>query len=439
MRYCLIIATFLLPQLTYAVTITEVAWMGSEVSANHEWIELYNGGGPDVSLEGWTLTDGMNLTISLSGTLAAGAYGVLERTSDDTAPGTAFLIYTGALVNTGATLVLRNADGQIMDQVAGGENWQNIGGDNTTKETAQYTTGGWVTAIATPGRANETIRVPVTTEPTPTTSGSSATKTTTAASGQKNSSTITLDRAPQSELKLSIALPSHVYVNEPLDFTVTPSGVGPTIASSLRYTWNFGDANAVRGERVTHAYAYPGTYLVQVRAEYASRVAMTEHTVTVLPVTLSLTRNEAGDVQLHNDAPYPVDLSRYTLVGHESLVIPQYTVLLPRSTITIPWQRVEQAARQSLVLLKDALGNVVGYTPLTIRAIAAEPEPLAVQQLKAPVSVPLTLTPTTEPLVLAPQTSEVASVLGGEAAVASEGEGVPGAAGLPAAPGTPTP
>ena len=80
-------------------------------------------------LDGWTLDDGVNLSISLTGSIPGSGYVVLERSSEESSPATAFLIYTGALVNTGATLTLKNASGQIMDQVAGGENWQEIGGD----------------------------------------------------------------------------------------------------------------------------------------------------------------------------------------------------------------------------------------------------------------------------------------------------------------------
>ena len=120
----------------------------------------------------------MNLSINLTGVISPGAFAVLERTSDDSAPGSAFLIYTGALVNTGATLTLRDASGVIVDQVAGGENWQDIGGDNVTKETAQYTTAGWVTDVPTPGSANRSGRAgdassnPITTSSSPGGSGS---------------------------------------------------------------------------------------------------------------------------------------------------------------------------------------------------------------------------------------------------------------------------
>jgi len=145
MRWLLSVSLILLPaHILFAnVSISEVAWMGSHESANHEWIELFNSG-ESISVEGWTLGDGGNLTITLSGTIPANTYAVLERNRSDegSTSVTPFLNYAGALVNSGATLTLLRADGSVADQVSGGENWQNIGGDNTTKDTAQYTSSG---------------------------------------------------------------------------------------------------------------------------------------------------------------------------------------------------------------------------------------------------------------------------------------------------------
>lgn len=134
-----------------SVGISEVAWMGSEVSAADEWIELHNVATEPVSVEGWWLRDGGSLEIALAGTIGAGQFVVLERTNDDSAPSPAFLIYTGALKNSGATLTLMKADGTVVDVVEGGVAWERIGGSNETKATAQRTENGWVTAPATPG------------------------------------------------------------------------------------------------------------------------------------------------------------------------------------------------------------------------------------------------------------------------------------------------
>lgn len=142
----------LLPQVSLAaVSISEIAWMGSVESANDEWIELHNNGEAPINLAGWELIDNDSLSITLAGTVGAGQFAVLERTNDDSAPGSAFLIYTGALKNTGATLTLKNNVGATVDVVEGGKDWQKVGGDNRTKATAQKTETGWITAPATPG------------------------------------------------------------------------------------------------------------------------------------------------------------------------------------------------------------------------------------------------------------------------------------------------
>ena len=137
-----------------AVSLTEVAWMGDATSANNEWIELYNSGSASVDITGWTLGDGVNFSVALTGSIPAEEYVLLERNRSSAVylVASPFLIYTGALVNTGATLTLRRADSTIEDQVAGGADWGTVGGDNATKETAQYISRGWVTAVATPGR-----------------------------------------------------------------------------------------------------------------------------------------------------------------------------------------------------------------------------------------------------------------------------------------------
>ena len=114
------------------VVVNELAWMGTSVDYNDEWIELYNNTGSSVSLDGWTLsaTDGTP-SITLNGSLAANEYFVLERTDDGTlSEVTANQIYSGALSNSGEVLELRDASGTLIDQV---DAWHS--GDNDSKAT----------------------------------------------------------------------------------------------------------------------------------------------------------------------------------------------------------------------------------------------------------------------------------------------------------------
>lgn len=140
------------------VVINEVAWMGTSVSWQDEWIELYSDTAQ--SLDGWSLAtaDG-DTNIKLKNSIYAGSYYLIERTNDDTVPGiTADLISSfgsGGLENGGEILILKDSSGNEIDRVDGisGGAWV-IGGNNKTKETLQKTASGWTTALGTPKASN---------------------------------------------------------------------------------------------------------------------------------------------------------------------------------------------------------------------------------------------------------------------------------------------
>lgn len=106
------------PAGTSHVVINEIAWMGTAADANDEWIELYNAGDVAVDLAGWTLwaQDGIP-KISLSGSVPAQGYYLMERTSSSSTDISEDLIYTGSLENGGEILELRDAGGQLRDSV----------------------------------------------------------------------------------------------------------------------------------------------------------------------------------------------------------------------------------------------------------------------------------------------------------------------------------
>ena len=150
------------------VVVNELAWMGTTVDYNDEWIELYNNTGNSVSLDGWTLTaaDGTP-SIPLTGSIPSDEYFVLERTDDGTlSEVTANQTYSGALSNSGEVLELRDASGALVDEV---DAWH--AGDNTAKASmarldpanSGTEASNWATAthtyaegLGTPGAANAT-------------------------------------------------------------------------------------------------------------------------------------------------------------------------------------------------------------------------------------------------------------------------------------------
>jgi hypothetical protein len=349
-----------LPIKVMAIELSEIAWMGSTESANHEWIELYSLEAIDVT--GWTISDGNNLEIKLTGTISAGDFAVLERTSDASAPGTAWQIYTGSLVNTGATLSLYDAAGAVVDRVSGGSDWQQIGGDNNTKATAQLSSNGWITADPTPGQrstgiaqVSEDNNDDSDTEESDDTNSNPTTTTSSGSSNSRSSSAaesieLTL---PGITLQLAATAPKTTYVNQPTTFAVQPSGVGNTIASSLSYTWSFGDTNTATGQTVNHAFSHPGNYVVVVEAHYKRQIQRTRHDIVVLPVSLALTEHPSGNLAIQNNSQTEIDLAGYRLVGNKSFTIPDHTILLPKSEIVVPHSKFQTGSVAQMVALYD--------------------------------------------------------------------------------------
>jgi len=104
------------------VVINEIAWMGTEADYRDEWIELYNNTDRDIDLTGWTLeaADGTP-SITLTGTIPAKGFFLLERTDDKTVSDIqADQIYGNdgpawALKDEGETLFLKDPAGSLID------------------------------------------------------------------------------------------------------------------------------------------------------------------------------------------------------------------------------------------------------------------------------------------------------------------------------------
>jgi phosphatidylserine/phosphatidylglycerophosphate/cardiolipin synthase-like enzyme len=114
--------------------ISEVAWMGTTIDANDEWVELFNPTNEIIQLDGWTLkaSDGTP-SVQLTGSISPGETYLLERTDDSTVPGiTADQIYTGALSNTGEVLELADGANQTIDTIS---SW--YAGDSASRATME--------------------------------------------------------------------------------------------------------------------------------------------------------------------------------------------------------------------------------------------------------------------------------------------------------------
>ena len=147
------------------VILNEIAWMGTNNSANDEWVELKNISVVPVNLVGWQLLDKENQIqiIFSQETISANELFLLERTDDDSVSEVvADLIYTGALANTNDALYLFDENCQLQDEVLATPDWS--AGDNSSKRTMERKTNlSWQTGAnsgGTPKRENSSGYTP---------------------------------------------------------------------------------------------------------------------------------------------------------------------------------------------------------------------------------------------------------------------------------------
>jgi len=121
------------------VIINEVAWAGTQNSANDEWIELKNISSQEVDISNWQLIDKkeqIKIVFEKGSKISAQGFYLLERTDDFSVPFVlADGIYTGILNNADEELRLFNDNCQLQDTIVAGLDWP--AGDNSSKRTME--------------------------------------------------------------------------------------------------------------------------------------------------------------------------------------------------------------------------------------------------------------------------------------------------------------
>ena len=144
MRYGIVLL-LLFPSLVFAhPVINEIAWMGTLVQGvdagqewRYEWIELFNSG-ESVLLDGWTIElarEEVEFVIPLSGTLLANEYLVMGASDKIEGVDVSYNNLAGKFVNGGMRIVLRDTNGNIVDELDQREGW--FAGSNRDKKTME--------------------------------------------------------------------------------------------------------------------------------------------------------------------------------------------------------------------------------------------------------------------------------------------------------------
>ncbi|MBD3327676.1 hypothetical protein GF340_00035 [Candidatus Peregrinibacteria bacterium] len=112
------------------VIINEVNWAGDDRSSSNEWIELYNPGTTDISVDGWSIEDDGVALPALAGVVPARGFYLIEDNEESVPNILADMVMGLSLANSGDALTLKDETGNIIDAVnSTGGSWF-AGGSN---------------------------------------------------------------------------------------------------------------------------------------------------------------------------------------------------------------------------------------------------------------------------------------------------------------------
>ncbi|MCI5108825.1 MAG: lamin tail domain-containing protein [Candidatus Pacebacteria bacterium] len=362
MRGIILLIIFLPVFVNADIYITEIAWMGDSSSYNNEWIEIYNDGSSSVDLSGWSMeaSDG-SPSFSLFGSIGAGQYKVFDRASGD---------YSGALSNSGETLKLIKGT-SVIDTVTGGDNWENIGGDNNTKETPQLTSSGWITSSPTKGYGDSL--------------GTVSTETT---SVDDDSSTGREEYRVIASIEVS---QNNIITGMPVTFTGTRN---MDEVSGIAFRWNFGDGSMGRGPIIDHVYTEPGTYVVSLKSSRLGKEEKDSISIEVQDSNIDIVSIKVGTdgyVEIENKNNIQADISGWMIKNtSDRFVFPSGSYIAPKSKIRIPYYNLHLESVTHLTLV-DIRGHVVAIYPKkqerVVQPVSYSPEKPIVEVTEREVGV----------------------------------------------------
>jgi hypothetical protein len=357
----------LVPTLAFAdVKINEVAWMGTASSQYSEWLELYNSGSDAISLAGWKLYTGTDVMYTLSKTIAANGYLLVERvtaSAPDAVPGIndeSGSFAAGGLSNAGENLTLKDATGAVMDSLPYASGWP--AGDSTTKDTMQWNGSQWITAPGTPDAPNATegdIDTTITSGKNPPTSSSSSSSSSSTTSTTTTTKKPTVPKASTAKPKITITAPKSIFQGARNEFDATAALSDILKASPGYYYWNMGDGTTYVQSTlapIAYTYHYAGTYTVSLSyfPSWISSQPVAQDTasvvVTVPLATLAVLNNGAA-LEITNSGTKAMDIGQWpitTALGVRAM--PPLTVIAAKAHIIIPASSLGLSSIQHPVL-----------------------------------------------------------------------------------------
>ncbi|MDP3726217.1 MAG: lamin tail domain-containing protein [bacterium] len=331
---------FFIPATSFAqVVITEIMYDLEGSDADREWVEIYNAGTNPVDLKDWKFNDGSNHVLNEpsknGGTgslmLPAGVYAIL--TSDAVQFGVEHTVSVSVIdtvMSLGQqddrtyTVSLMRPDGGIEDSVS----YTTALGAKGDGKSLQKINSSWVAALPTSGSANNETGVGENLQTNETIAPAQASQNGVYVSTPKQ--TIVVDAGNSKQTAL---------VGVDATFKGVVYGLEGEAISNARFLWSFGDGSTKEGKSITHAYQYPGEYVVTLEGSSAGYSSSDKILLTVVPSQISI--NEIGSpedffISIKNDTKYEINLGGWIVRSSSThFTIPTNTFVLSMKAIRL--------------------------------------------------------------------------------------------------------
>lgn len=387
-RKLFLIGFLLFPSFSNAqIILNEVMYDLSGTDTGHEWVEIFNNGTSSVDITTLKFTEATTnhslKVINGNPVLGPGEYAVLaDDVTKFMADWPAFngnlFDSTFSLNNTGATLMLKEAAGTILDQVTYSST-QGASGDGNS---LQLNSGDWIAAAPTPGGVNSTAAA----DPNPAATVPEQNSTTTPNS-KNNSTTVlsshysyipTSDYKAPTKFSITAGRDRLAMVGNPLKFRVEAN----MYDKRALYYWTFGDGSQGQGKDVEHVFEYPGDYIVVVNGWSEEGESVSRAKVHVVGATFRLEEANEKYIKIKNDSKDEVNLFGWKIVyRNNTFIFPKDSIILPGMTGTFPGEvtglRPYNIAEVSLKPLSDAVAvsisaPQINQVPATILPLELE-------------------------------------------------------------------
>ncbi len=336
--------SFFVPLDSFAkVFINEVAWMGNDKSQYGEWIELYNDAPVRVDLKDVTLYEdgGKTLVIKLTKFIEPNGYYLIARSTPsmpDPVGGLADDLGSfggGGLSNSGEYLILKSASGEVLDEVDAHLGWP--AGDPERKLTMQrssngsgaLTVTGWVTATGTPRAANSSVTVTVVDSPAKILNNEIF-----VSLSSHSSQTDISDKREDKKIFANAGRDRLTLTGTPIIFEQKLFDNKSEEVDGGNASWSFGDGQSAEGKTVSHAYKFPGEYVVIMNVLRSTQNYVARTNVRVVAPDLEITSLRSDFVKIKNSSVYEANLGGWQLAsGQPSFTFPKDTIILPKKEV----------------------------------------------------------------------------------------------------------